>query len=440
MGTVQSSHAKNQIAPNKEQLHHVKISGNQGVTGRKSSPKSIELSIAINNAELSTLEVEDREELDDSSLYESDDEELDAWFEERRQILEETKFLKLYATFHLHPEAPVSSDGFACGRNFFYRPSAPIQMTFEESEEKAQILEEAAKLKMYASFHLHPETPVVTTDPTACARNFFMRPSAPDQETVEEAEERENIIADAKALKMYATFHLHPELPVKTTDPTAFGRNFFSRPSAPEQDTFEEAEERMRVLEEAALLKQYATFHLHPELPVKTTDPTAFGRNYFSRPSAVEQEFMEDLSQPNPGVLEDIMVVSAASQEQEIHDEPCDDVSSSFLSHSERLIALDAANAPHMTDDQPLGDLSSSYFSHSYNEENYDGYDNHFDLDEDISPEQLRASLSKVIVGNHNFDTHETFKSTKDEDDEGNLSRSPSSIMLFGYDGGNQAF
>jgi hypothetical protein len=419
---------------------------------------------------------------------------LDAWFEERRQILEETKFLKLYATFHLHPEAPVSSDGFACGRNFFYRPSAPIQMTFEESEEKAQILEEAAKLKMYASFHLHPETPVVTTDPTACARNFFMRPSAPDQETVEEAEERENIIADAKALKMYATFHLHPELPVKTTDPTAFGRNFFSRPSAPEQDTFEEAEERMRVLEEAALLKQYATFHLHPELPVKTTDPTAFGRNffsrpsapeqdtfeeaeermrvleeaallkqyatfhlhpelpvkttdptafgrnYFSRPSAVEQEFMEDLSQPNPGVLEDIMVVSAASQEQEIHDEPCDDVSSSFLSHSERLIALDAANAPHMTDDQPLGDLSSSYFSHSYNEENYDGYDNHFDLDEDISPEQLRASLSKVIVGNHNFDTHETFKSTKDEDDEGNLSRSPSSIMLFGYDGGNQAF
>jgi hypothetical protein len=74
MGTVQSSHAKNQIAPNKEQLHHVKISGNQGVTGRKSSPKSIELSIAINNAELTTLEVEDREELDDSSLYESDDE------------------------------------------------------------------------------------------------------------------------------------------------------------------------------------------------------------------------------------------------------------------------------------------------------------------------------------------------------------------------------
>ena len=149
----------------------------------------------------------------------------------------------------------------------------------------------------------------------------------------------------------------------------------------------------------------------------------------------MEHEFLED------GVSEDILGDSYALQDKAIHDEPHnEDVSSSLLSHLECLMALDAANAPRLTDDKPLGDLSSAYFSHSYNEENYDGYDHHFDLDEDISQEQLRASLSKVIVGNNNFDTHETFQSGKDKDGEGNLSRSPSSIMLFGYDGGNQAY
>ena len=73
--------------------------------------------------------------------------------------------------------------------------------------------------------------------------------------------------------KQYAEFHLHPEKPVASTDATASGRNYFVQASAPEQESTEEAEEQAKVLEEAALLKQYAEFHLHPEKPVVSTDP-----------------------------------------------------------------------------------------------------------------------------------------------------------------------
>merc|ERR1711937_830644 len=64
------------------------------------------------------------------------------------------------------------------------------------------------------------------------------------------------------------------------------GRNYFTRFSADETENLEEFEERAKVLEEAALLKQYADFHLHPEKPVVSSDAMSSGRNYFCRPSA----------------------------------------------------------------------------------------------------------------------------------------------------------
>merc|ERR1712174_65869 len=71
-----------------------------------------------------------------------------------------------------------------------------------------------------------------------------------------------------------------------SSDAMSNGRNYFTRASAPEQESKEEAEERAKVLEEAALLKQYAGFHLHPEKPVVSSDAMSSGRNYFCRPSA----------------------------------------------------------------------------------------------------------------------------------------------------------
>jgi hypothetical protein len=71
---------------------------------------------------------------------------------------------------------------------------------------------------------------------------------------------------DVRMLKMYAKFHLHPELPVRTTDSTACGRNFFDRLSSPDQETLEEAEERHIVLKDAAHLEELAQIRLHDHI------------------------------------------------------------------------------------------------------------------------------------------------------------------------------
>merc|ERR1719171_1382950 len=91
---------------------------------------------------------------------------------------------------------------------------------------------------------------------------------------------------------------MHPEKPV-AVDSTACGRNYFSRPSAYDDDagavawedqhlsldfesnyTEEMEEERKRVLAEANQLKEVASWYLQPEKPV-AVDPSSFGRNYF---------------------------------------------------------------------------------------------------------------------------------------------------------------
>jgi len=157
-------------------------------------------------------------------------------------------------------------------------------------QERTKILLEAAELKKFATFHLHPEKPVVesSTDGSEFGRNFFGRPSAVEQESTDEAEERMRILEEAAELKKFAAFHLHPEKPVEGAgDGTACGRNYYGRPSAAEQESEEDLLERNRILEEVAMLKKFATFHLHPEEPVEEASAgTASGRNFFTRPSA----------------------------------------------------------------------------------------------------------------------------------------------------------
>eukprot|EP00525_Craspedostauros_australis_P006731 CAMPEP_0198135488 /NCGR_PEP_ID=MMETSP1442-20131203/60615_1 /TAXON_ID= /ORGANISM="Craspedostauros australis, Strain CCMP3328" /LENGTH=566 /DNA_ID=CAMNT_0043796661 /DNA_START=142 /DNA_END=1841 /DNA_ORIENTATION=- len=250
--------------------------------------------------------------------------ELDEEAEERAQVLADAAALKQLAVDYMHPELPVkTSDPFACGRNYFSRPAADEFEDEDDMDERDDIVADAMKLKELAIDYMHPEKPVAV-DPLASCRNYFDRASAEPQESKEEADERARILEDAAALKKLAvdylhpelpvktTTHLledaaalkklavdylHPELPVKTTDPLACGRNYFDRPSAPQQELDEEAEERARVLEDAAALKQLAVDYMHPELPVKTTDPFACGRNYFSRPAADEYEDEDDMDE-----------------------------------------------------------------------------------------------------------------------------------------------
>ena len=210
-------------------------------------------------------------------------------------ILEDALLLKKAAVAWLHPEIGVTNnveDATLFGRNYFNRPSAPDVEDVEEANERARILEEAAALKKSVIDWTHPEIGVVTSDPFARGRNYFNRPSAPEIEEDEYADERAYALADAAALKKNVIDWTHPEIGVKksTTDGAAFGRNYFHRYSAPEVEDVEDAIEAARVLAEAASLKKLAMDYMHPEVGVSTTDATACGRNYFNRYSAPETE------------------------------------------------------------------------------------------------------------------------------------------------------
>ncbi|CAJ1964514.1 unnamed protein product [Cylindrotheca closterium] len=289
------------------------------VSGRKTQPEisykkhvvfSFNDEVIQENEEESVTDYDDTDDslFDENEVFDfegdtdDDDEEEDEEWNERLAILQDARNLKQMADFYLNPHKPVVSSPEFMGRNFFERPSAP---DMEDEEERALILNEARALKQLAVDYLHPEKFVVTTDATVCGRNYFDRASAPETLSHEEAEEQAQILEDARALKQLAVDYMHPELTVKTTDAFARGRNYFTRPSAPEQEQEEDMEERDLILQEMALLKRLAIDYLHPELPVVTSDPTACGRNYFTRASAEEYE-EEEMMDDREDILNDM--------------------------------------------------------------------------------------------------------------------------------------
>ena len=221
---------------------------------------------------------------------------------ERRRILADARALKILSMVYLHPEKKAfnawsmkeGTDPTVFGRNYFNRPSAPETEDDEFDDERAEILEEAAALKKLAIDYMHPEAGVKTSDASLFGRNYFDRPSAPETEDVEFANERVAVLAEMAALKKLAIDYMHPEAGVKTSDATLFGRNYFNRPSAPETEDVAFANERAAVLAEMAALKKLAVDYMHPEIGVTSTcGGASFGRNYFYRYSAPETEDFE---------------------------------------------------------------------------------------------------------------------------------------------------
>jgi len=228
---------------------------------------------------------------------------------ERAMVLADALALKKLAVDYMHPElGVVTSDGTATARCYFDRPSAPEQESYEEAEERAMVLADAVALKKLAVDYMHPELGVVTSDATSTARCYFDRASAPEQESYEEAEERAMVLADALALKKLAVDYMHPELGVVTSDSTATARCYFDRASAPEQESYEEAEERAAILADALALKKLAVDYMHPELGVVTSDATSTARCYFDRASAPEQESYEE-AEERAAILADALAL-----------------------------------------------------------------------------------------------------------------------------------
>mmetsp|Transcript_18699 Transcript_18699/g.21614 ORF Transcript_18699/g.21614 Transcript_18699/m.21614 type:complete len:187 (-) Transcript_18699:19-579(-) len=186
MGNNQSSTAVKTTDEIVEEISEVKDGGG----GRKSSDVVMEASVSESVTDSDSDYEEDEEDVED-------DEEL----MERLQILEDARQLKQLAVAFLHPERPVEVDPTASARCFFNRASAPEQETSEEANYREMVLADAAALKQAAIYYMYPERLVVTTDAAATARCFFDRASAPEQESLEEAEERAMVLADAAALK-----------------------------------------------------------------------------------------------------------------------------------------------------------------------------------------------------------------------------------------------
>merc|ERR1712238_204237 len=212
--------------------------------------------------------------------------------EEYAQVLVDMRALKKAAVDYAHPEFEVSaSDPSVYGRNYFNRLSAP-EVEVEDIEEQAQVLADVRALKKAAIDYVHPEFEVTISDPSVYGRNYFNRLSAPEFE-VEDIEEQAQVLVDARALKKAAIDYAHPEAGVMTSDPSVYSRNYFNRVSAPEVED-EDIDERNFVLAEAIALKKAAADYAHPEFEVISSDPSVYGRNYFSCFSAPEVEDIEE--------------------------------------------------------------------------------------------------------------------------------------------------
>jgi len=163
------------------------------------------------------------------------------------------------------------------------------------------------------------------------------------------------------------------EIGIKATDATVFGRNYFNRPSAPETEDLEYANARARVLAEAAALKKHAVDYMHPEIGVKNVDGTAFARSIYG------------------------------PDKERIYTE-------GSISHDHEESASEV--------DESHGSM--------------------FDLDDqEYDFTEMRTQLATFIPIGKPISVpvaNEDEKLNK-EDEEGNLSRSPSSVMLFGLEG-----
>merc|ERR1719246_422508 len=200
--------------------------------------------------------------------------------DERAMIISDAATLKIHAVSYIHPEIEViNADPTSYGRNYF------LSSITEESDERSQILAEASMFNKLASNYLHPEIKVENTDATMFGRNYFSRPDVLEIISNEEAEECAKILADAASLEKEAMNYTHPEAPVDV-DLTSFARNYFAC------DT--EEEDRAQILAEAFMFNKLASDYLHPEAKVENIDATMFGRNYFSRPDALGVSNVEE--------------------------------------------------------------------------------------------------------------------------------------------------
>jgi len=361
---------------------------------------------------------------------EDEDGELD---DERELVLNELSELKKVADWHLHPEKKIEVDPAACGRNYFGLSEQDDDD--ELDDERERVLEEVSKLKKVAGWYLHPENKI-EVDPAIFGRNYF-GPSVHDDDD-ELVEERERVLEEVSKLKKVAGWHLYPESKIDV-DPTTFARNYYSLLAPVEDDLEEEGE---RVLAEAVELKKVAGWYLHPEKPVASSSINC-ASNYFKRAQVTEKD--DDDLEERERVLEEVAELKKIAIDYFHPEKP---VVPSSVNCSRNYFNRAFAKGDHSECIQTQGyanhpdDIEQHYVMHDddYHQDDYHHHDDishssfnshgdHFDMDEDVFHgfrDSINAFRDSVI-----HDQQTPIIEEEVDGKEGNLSRSPSSIMLF---------
>jgi hypothetical protein len=353
--------------------------------------------------------------------------------DERERVLNELFELKKVADWHLHPEKKIEVDPAACGRNYFGLSEQDDDD--ELDDERERVLEEVSKLKKVAGWYLHPENKI-EVDPAIFGRNYF-GPSVHDDDD-ELVEERERVLEEVADLKKVAGWHLYPESKIDV-DPTTFARNYYSLLAPVEDDLEEEGE---RVLAEAVELKKVAGWHLHPEKPVASSSINC-ASNYFKRAQVTEKD--DDDLEERERVLEEVAELKKIAIDYFHPEKP---VAPSSVNCSRNYFNRAFAKGDHSECIQTQGyanhpdDIEQHYVMHDddYHQDDYHHHDDishssfnshgdHFDMDEDVFHgfrDSINAFRDSVI-----HDQQTPIIEEEVDGKEGNLSRSPSSIMLF---------
>jgi len=353
--------------------------------------------------------------------------------DERERVLSELASLKEVADWHLHPEKKIEVDPTSFGRNYFSSSAAP------EDDEREPVLMDAFEMKKVADWHLHPEKKI-EVDPASFGRNYFSS-SAPEKDEDDLDDERECVLSEMASLKEVADWHLHPEKKIEV-DPVSFGRNYFSSSGQEEDEDDDFDEEHERVIFEIGELKQVADWHLHPEKPV-TPSSVNCTRNYFDRPCANGDDLDEERG----------LVISEMAELKQVADwylSPEKPVAPSSVNCTRNYFDRPSAKGNHADYIHTQGyanytvHMEEHYVMHQDDYHHYDDYHHddishgsfqshgdHFDMDEDVfhgfreSINAFRDSVTAI------HDQHIPIIKEEGDGKEGNLSRSPSSIMLF---------
>eukprot|EP00519_Triparma_laevis_P006853 CAMPEP_0182518754 /NCGR_PEP_ID=MMETSP1321-20130603/44736_1 /TAXON_ID=91990 /ORGANISM="Bolidomonas sp., Strain RCC1657" /LENGTH=518 /DNA_ID=CAMNT_0024726695 /DNA_START=98 /DNA_END=1658 /DNA_ORIENTATION=- len=312
--------------------------------------------------------------------------------EERRQALADVEEMKEVVSWYFHPSKAVKSS--IASRCYFDRASAAPQETKEEADERAEAIAAAKEMGKIAQ----PVQPV-DVHSTSFARCVFSN----DRETKEEADERAEAIAAAKEMGKIASWWSNPSQPVEVHS-TSFARCVFSN----DRETKEEADERAEAIAAAKEMGKIASWWSNPSQPVEVHS-TSFARCVFSNDRETKEEADERAE-----------AIAAAKEMGTI---------ASWWSNPSQPVSVDATACGRNYFTRPSA-LSTSEPIRTVRTRGESVMDM-FDMDMSMDGDDLTSFVSSLVI-----DTADK-RGTEEEMDhvvekEGNLSRSPSSVALFG--------